>query len=35
MPLIKRDNILLALTENDGADWYAPERDEKTAEVSA
>ena len=25
---IKRDDILIALTENDGSDWYAPEKDE-------
>lgn len=25
---IKRDNILIALTENDGSDWYAPEKDD-------
>lgn len=25
---IKRDNVLIALTENDGSDWYAPEKDE-------
>lgn len=26
---VKRDNVLIAVTENDGSDWYAPEKDDE------